>query len=77
MNSPTRKQSKGYNFRMKETHKLYRVDNFILNIKIIHTKVTDLIILFVLSNFECYSGTKVKFTEKGLGRLLIERGEGV
>ena len=28
--------SKGYNFSMKETYKIYKIDNFILNIKRIH-----------------------------------------
>ena len=53
---------------MKETHKLYS------NIKRIHTKVTHLMILLVVLNFEHYkrggslvtryNGMKVTFTEK-------------
>ena len=48
MNSPKKakqyciiSQTKGYNFGIKETRKLCKVDNFILisNIKRIHTKV--------------------------------------
>ena len=42
---------------MKETHKLYKVDNFILiNVKRIHVKVTHLMILLVLLNFERQRG---------------------
>ena len=42
---------------MKETYKLYKVDNFILiNIKRIHVKVTNLMILLVLLNFERQRG---------------------
>ena len=42
---------------MKETHKLYKVDNFILiNVKRIHVKVTNLMILLVLLNIERQRG---------------------
>ena len=41
---------------MKETHRLYKVDNFILILKEFIIKVTHLMILLVLLNFECQKG---------------------
>ena len=97
MNSPKKakqyciiSQTKGYNFGIKETRKLCKVDNFILiyNIKRIHTKVIkndrsydQLVLLKVRvgrgSLVTRYSGIKVRLTEKCWQAVSREGGGGL